>query len=86
MVKRLGALSMLVIVLLGSAVPSEAWHDYPGYQRRGVVIVPHVAVPVVPFWVPLYSPPVIVAPPPNAPPPPPAGLALAPAAGRLPRR
>ncbi|HXH12133.1 MAG TPA: hypothetical protein VNP04_20500 [Alphaproteobacteria bacterium] len=64
MVKRLGLALALVILLIGSVVPSYAWHGYHGYKRRSVVIVPRIVVPIAPFWVPRVYPPVVVAPPP----------------------
>jgi len=76
MSKRIGVLLIVVVLIIGSAVPAMTWdghrgHGYRGYGYRGygyyghrrgsVVIVPRI---VVPFGVPYVYPPLVVGPPP----------------------
>jgi hypothetical protein len=53
------ALTLVVLLILG-VVPAQAWHGWHG--GVSVAIVPHVVVPVYPYWRPYVYPPVVVAP------------------------
>jgi hypothetical protein len=51
---------MLMVLLIGGAIPAHAGHRYP--RHGGLVIVPRLVVPVVPSWWPYGYPPMVVAP------------------------
>ena len=80
MSKRIGVLLILVVVVMGTAVPAFTWDGHRGHGHRGYGYRGHswgyrhygyrrpsvVIVPrvVVPFGVTPFYPPVVVAPPP----------------------
>ncbi len=57
---HVGIVLMLMVLLIGGAIPVQAWHRY--HRHGGIVIVPRLVVPVVPSWPPYGYPPVVVAP------------------------
>jgi hypothetical protein len=59
------ALTLLVLLVL-SVLPAQAWRGYGRHRGLSIAIIPQVVVPVIPSWRPYVYPPVVVAPTPPA--------------------
>jgi hypothetical protein len=60
--KHTGIALTLVVLLVVSVLPAQAWRGYGRHRGLSVAIVPQLVVPVMPYWRLYGYPSVVVAP------------------------